>query len=136
MVLALDQLNGGAGSQIGAADADNDKDLGIGTDALGGAADPAHLLCLLKGGQLQPAEEIVAGTLSLGQDLVGVEDLLLRGEQVGQGQIAPYVGNVKFYHKGQLLFSIFSCFYVTSKSPKTQAHVKKSLGGNLYAKRV
>ena len=136
MVLALDQLDGGTGPQIGAADADDDKDLGIGTNALGSAADPAHLLCLLKGGQLQPAEEVVAGAFPLSQDLVSVENLLLRGEQVGQGQFAPYVGNVKFYHNGQLLFSIFSCFYVTSKSPKTQAHVKKSLGGNLYAKRV
>ena len=96
MVLALDQLNGSARAEVRAADADDDEHVGIRTDALRGAADALQLLRLLKRGQLQPTEKIIAGTAALGQRLVRGEDLLLRGEQIRQGQVAPDIRKINF----------------------------------------
>ena len=96
VVLALDQLNGSARAEVRAADADDDEHVGIRTDALRGAADALQLLRLLKRGQLQPAEKIIAGTAALGQRLVRGEDLLLRGEQIRQGQVAPDIRKINF----------------------------------------
>ena len=96
MVLALDQLNGSARAEVRAADADDDEHVGIRADALCGAADALQLLRLLKRGQLQPAEKIIAGTAALGQRLVRGEDLLLRGEQIRQGQVAPDIRKINF----------------------------------------
>ena len=96
VVLALDQLNGSARAEVRAADADDDEHVGIRTDALCGAADALQLLRLLKRGQLQPAEKIIAGTAALGQRLVRGEDLLLRGEQIRQGQVAPDIRKINF----------------------------------------
>ena len=96
VVLALDQLNGSARAEVRASDADDDEHVGIRTDALRGAADALQLLRLLKRGQLQPTEKIIAGTAALGQRLVRGEDLLLRGEQIRQGQVAPDIRKINF----------------------------------------
>ena len=96
MVLALDQLDGSARAEVRAADADDDEHVGIRAGALRGAADALQLLRLLKRGQLQPTEKIIAGTAALGQRLVRGEDLLLRGEQIRQGQVAPDIRKINF----------------------------------------
>ena len=98
MVAALEQLNGGTGSQVAAADADDDKYVAVGTDTVGGLLDAVHLRGLLSGGQVQPAMEIAASAGVIGQGCVGSGDLFLGGQQVRQGQLTPDIGNINFDH--------------------------------------
>lgn len=88
-------------------------------------ADALQLLRLLKRGQLQPAEKIIAGTAALGQRLVRGEDLLLRGEQIRQGQVAPDIRRSTFNMDTMLLCSV-SPPYVIAKRPKTQVTSEKN----------
>ena len=125
VVLALDQLNGSARAEVRAADADDDEHVGIRTDALRGAADALQLLRLLKRGQLQPAEEIIAGTAALGQRLVRGEDLLLRGEQIGQDR-SPQTFERSTFNMDTMLLCSVSPPYVIAKQPKTQVTSEKN----------
>ena len=117
MVLTLDQLDGGARAEIGAADAHDDQHVGIAADAFGRAADAAQLLGLFKGREIQPAEKIIARPLALRQKLVGIEDLLLRCEHIRQGQVAPDIGYIDFDHVSFLLCeSLTLCYCKTGKN--------------------
>ena len=68
--LALDGLDGGAGTQIGAADTDHHQHVGIRADLLGRGLDAGELLLVVIYGQVHPAQEIVAGAGAAFQHLV------------------------------------------------------------------
>ena len=102
-MLSLDQLDRGTRPEIGAADANDYEYVGIGTDALGGAADAAELLGLLEGRKIQPAEEVVARAGALGEGLVCGKNLLLRCQHIRQSKVAPNVGYINFNHGVYLL---------------------------------
>ena len=102
VVLTLDQLDGGAGTQIGAADAHHHKDVGVLPDPLGGGDNAAHLVGGLEAGQVQPAQIVGAGALALVQQLVGGEDLLLQAEQIDERIFPPDIGNINIDHSMHL----------------------------------
>ena len=87
----------------GAADADDDQNVGVGADALGGAADAAQLVRFLKGRQVQPAEEIVPLALALHQGLMRGENFGFGCEHIRQRKVAPDVGYINFQHVAFLL---------------------------------
>ena len=61
IVVGLDDLDDRAGSQIGAADADDHQHLGLLLDLLGRRLDAGELLLVVVPGQVHPAGEITAG---------------------------------------------------------------------------
>ena len=75
-VAALHQLNGGTGTEIGAADADDDEHIACGADPVGGRLYALHLAGFFGGGQGQPAKVVAsfAGTLREGH--MGLCDFL------------------------------------------------------------
>ena len=120
VVAALHQLDGSTGAQVAAADTDDHEYIGGLADALCGGTDAADLIGLLGNRQIQPAQEIVTLATALGQGHVGIKDLLLGCQQIGQRQLSPHIGNVNFNHKKVSVLSFLSHFYVTAKPPQTQ----------------
>ena len=81
----------------------------------------------LPDGQVLPAEEIVACAGAVRQSGVGGGDFLFHGQQVGQGDLTPYIGDINFNHVvGHVLSFIYVILsYVTANSPETQAPSQK-----------
>ena len=98
VVGALQQLNGCPGAKVAAADADDHEHIGVIANLPGSALDAQNLLGGLPGGQILPAQEIIAGAGAVHQGGVGLGDLFLHGQKIGQGNLAPDVGNVNFDH--------------------------------------
>ena len=78
VLLTLDQLDCGTRPEIGAADTDNDKHFGIVADTFCRTTNAAHLLRFFKGRKIQPTQEIIAQPFAIRQQLVCIENLLLR----------------------------------------------------------
>ncbi len=127
VVGTLEQLDGGTGAEVGAADADDHEYVGIAADLLRRPLDAGDFLRGLPDGQVPPAEEIVAGAGAVGQGGVGGGDFLFHGQQVGQGDLTPYVGDINFNHVvGHVLSFVYSIpQYVTANSPETQVPSQK-----------
>ena len=123
----LQQLDGGTGAEVGAADADDHKYVGIAADLLRRPLDAGDLFRGLPDGQVLPAEEIVACAGAVRQSGVGGGDFLFHGQQVGQGDLTPYIGDINFNHVvGHVLSFIYVILsYVTANSPETQAPSQK-----------
>ena len=99
VVAALHQFNGGSGAQVAAADADDHENIGVFPDPIGAGLNAAHFFRFLGGGQRQPTQKIAAGTGAFQQRLVGLGDLCLHAQQIRQGQLTPYIGNIHCDHK-------------------------------------
>ena len=89
--------------------------------------DAGDFLRGLPDGQVLPAEKIVACAGAVRQRSVGGGDFLFRGQQIGQGDLTPYVGDINFNHVvGHVLSFIDSIpSYVTANLPETQAPSQK-----------
>ena len=83
------ELDGCPGPQIGAADADDDENVRILTDALRRRLDTGKFRFIIIGGEAQPAQKIVAQSGAAVKRLMGRADLLLQG--------APFVGTDKAF---------------------------------------
>ena len=127
VVGTLEQLNGSPGAKVGSADADDHKYVGIAADLLRRLPDAGDFLRGLPDGQVLPAEEIVACTGAVRQRSVGGGDFLFHGQQIGQGDLTPYIGDINFNHVvGHVLSFIYVILsYVTANSPETQAPSQK-----------
>ena len=111
VVLALDQLNGRAGAEIAAADADHDENLAVFPDPSGSVFDAAHLVGVFKDRKIEPAQEIVAGTLAVFEQLMGGKDILFLRQKVLKGQAVPQIGNIYIQHKLHLSM-VLNYFYI------------------------
>ena len=98
VVGTLQQLNGCPGAQIAAADADDHEHIGVIADLPGRALDPQDFFRGLPGGQVQPAQKIVAGAGAVGKGCVSGSHFLFHGQQIRQGDFAPDIGDVNFDH--------------------------------------
>jgi hypothetical protein len=127
VVGTLEQLNGSPGAKVGAADADDHKYVGIAADFLRRLPDAGDFLRGLPDGQVLPAEKIIACAGTVRQRSVGGGDFLFHGQQIGQGDLTPYVGDINFNHVvGHVLSFIDSIpSYVTANLPETQAPSQK-----------
>jgi len=123
VVAALHQLNGGAGTQIAAANADNHKHIGVFPDALSSGANAADFVCFFTDRQIQPAQKVIAFAGALSQCAVGFKNLFLRSQQIRQGQPTPNIGNINFNHK---VFSSFHRFYNFSHICYRKIHINAS----------
>ena len=115
VVGTLQQLNGGTGAKVAAADADDHEDIAVGADLLSGTLNPGDLLGGLPDRQIQPAQKIIARTGALGERLMGIKNFLLHCQHIRQGDLPPYMGDIDFNH-GKTRLSCFGlCFYITAK---------------------
>ena len=99
MVAALQQLDSGTGAQVAATDADDNKYIGMGANPLCGGLNALDLFGGFGYGQIQPAQEIVAGAVAFGELVMCSEDFLFQRQQIGQGYLTPHVRNINFNHK-------------------------------------
>ena len=131
MVGALQQLDGGTGAEVGAADADDHKYVGIAADLLRRPLDAGDFLRGLPDGQVLPAEKIVACAGAVRQSGVGGGDFLFHGQQVGQGDLTPYIGDINFNHVvGHVLSFICVTLLCYSKFAGNASPFTKSFHGN------
>ena len=96
VVVGLEEFDGGAGTQIGAADADDDKHVGILFDTGGSRLDARKLLLVIVDGQVHPAEEITAQTGAAVQQVVGYRHLRLQSQNLCLGEKAVCVFGFQF----------------------------------------
>ena len=97
----LEKLDGAAGAEVRAADADDDERLGAAANGFGGIKDGGELRILHALGQAQPAGKVRAETAALAEHLVGA----LGGGIVGAcaGEKAFGTGEIYFNHRVFLL---------------------------------
>ena len=110
----LEQLNGGPGAKVGAANADDHKHIAGGTYLFRGGLNSGELGGYFPGGQLHPAQVFLAGTAAVGQGSMGGGHFLLNGHQISEFNTSPNIGNVDFHHKRNTSFpcgSFANLFY-------------------------
>ena len=98
VVGTLQQLNGRPGTQVAAADADDHKHVGTVADPTGSALNAQDLIAGLPGGQIQPAQEIVARAGAVHELCVGSAHFLFHSQKIGQSDLAPDIGDVNLDH--------------------------------------
>ena len=100
VVGALQQLDGGPGAQVAAADADDHEHVAVGADPIRDGLDAEHFLGGLLSGQLQPAQEVIARAVALHQGIVGRCNILLQSQKIRKSDLAPHIGDINFNHVG------------------------------------
>ncbi len=113
--VGVQQLDGAAGAEVGAADADDDQRLGTAADLLGGGYDAVELLFLDALRQAAPAGEVGAEAGAAGERLMGEARVGKIGTRGGKERLRA--GKIDFNHKllliseeiqSQVLYHIFA----------------------------
>ena len=99
MVGPFDQLDHGAGAQVGAADADDHQSLGVAADFLRGGLDAGKFLLVVVDRQIDPADEVITGTGTVDQGLDGS----LAGGLVDGGAEVSGAGAIQLQHTVMIL---------------------------------
>ena len=112
----LEQFDGRSGAQVRAANAHHHAGIGLVFDLVRRLLDPLHLFGGFPHRQIQPAKIVASRTGTLGESLMGVKNFLFHGQQIAQGNFAPYIGNIHSDHRiydTSFPFSLFCVSYFT-----------------------